>query len=344
MNRREFRWLDLWTCDWKRILRNVRNEVHRDDCQGAAAQLAFYFLLAFLPFVVFLAALATTIAGMPPAALEEATLGWLAEVMPQPALELVRTNVTSVLGILSGDNLPVLALSVSLALWAAAGGMRAVMVTLNRAYDVPEGRSFWWRQVLALLLTVALAVSLSIAFPALSFSDRLGARIGAAFGAESADLWRLGVRVVVIGLLLLGVETIYHFAPNARRPWRWLTPGSLLAVFLWIPATALFAWYVGRFARYDTLYAGLGAPVVLLIWFYLTGLAILLGGELNAEIEKEIGILPRIAVPAPAGTDAAGFPPPVNAAAPRLRPADEAPTVSRPARHGSGRRGRRDPS
>ena len=343
---RQFRWMDLWTCNWKHILRRVWNEVHRDDCQGAAAQLAFYFLLAFFPFVVFLAALATTIAGMPPAALEEATLGWLAEVMPQPALELVRTNVSSVLGVLAGDNLPLLALSVSLALWAAAGGMRAVMVTLNRAYDVPEGRPLWWRQLLALLLTVALGVSLSIAFPALSFSTRIGARIGAMFGAESAAVWRFGVRLVVVGLLVLGVETVYHFAPNARRPWRWLTPGSLLAVFLWIPATALFALYVGRFARYETLYAGLGAPVVLLIWFYLTGFAILLGGELNAEIEKEIGILPRIAVPAPAGADAAGYAPLRNDAAPdqRLRPAAGAPTVSRPARHGGSRRRRGNPS
>jgi membrane protein len=155
------------------------------------------------------------------------------------------------------------------------------MVTLN-AYDAQAGHL---RGNLALLLTVALGVSLSIAFPALSLSARLGSKIGAVFGAESAAVWRFGVRLVVVGLLLLGVETVYHFAPNARRPWRWLTPGSLLAVFLWIPATALFALYVGRFARYETLYAGLGSPVVLLIWFYLTGFAILLGGELNAEIE-----------------------------------------------------------
>jgi membrane protein len=242
--------------------------------------------------------------------------------------------------VLSGDNLPVLALSVTLSLWAAAGGMRAIMVTLNRAYDVPEGRPLWWRQLLALLLTVALGISLAIAFPALSFSARIGARIGAVLGAESAALWRFGVRLVVVGLLLFGVETVYHFAPNARRPWRWLTPGSLLAVVLWIPATTLFALYVSRFARYETLYAGLGAPVVLLLWFYLTGFAILLGGEMNAEIDKEIGIHPRVAVPAPAGADAAGYTPADRDSAARLPVPPSTSTV----RRRSARRGGRSAS
>ena len=127
------RYSDLWTVDWRLTAKRVYAEILLDDCLGASAQLAFYFLLAFFPFVVFLAATATLVVHMPQAELEHTTFRLLSEVMPAQAVGLLEDNVTRVLRVLQTRNTTLLAGSVLLALWTASGGMRAVITTLNRA-------------------------------------------------------------------------------------------------------------------------------------------------------------------------------------------------------------------
>lgn len=300
------RYSDLWTVDWRLTAKRVWAEILLDDCFGASAQLAFYFLLAFFPFVVFLAATATLVVHMPQAELEHTTFRLLAQVMPAQALGLVQDNVTRILRVLQTRNTRLLAGSVLLALWTAAGGMRAVITTLNRAYNVREGRGPWRLYGVALLLTIALTVTLLVGIPMLSLADAIRTWILDVAGPAAATSWRILSRVVALGALVGGIEIVYYIAPNARRPFHWVTPGSILAVLLWVGTTWGFSHYVSRFGRYEALYAGLGAPVVLLLWFYLTGLALLLGGEVNAEIERQSGLLPHAHVPAPPTVDAAG--------------------------------------
>ena len=300
------RYLDLWRIDWWQTAKRVYAEIVLDDCLGAAAQLAFYFLLAFFPFVVFLAAAATLVAHMPQSALETAVFRVLGEVMPGQAMALIEETVSETLRVLQTRNLRVLVVSVLLALWTSAGGMRAVIVTLNRAYSVREGRPLVQRYAVSLLLTMALAVTALVAVPLFSLATAIRESLSATSGPAIATLWHVSSRVFAAAACVFGVELIYHFAPNARRPWHWLTAGSIVAVLLWVLATWAFSEYVTRFGRYEALYAGLGAPVVLLLWFYLTGLAILVGGEINAEIERQSGFLPKAAVPAPPGVDHAG--------------------------------------
>jgi membrane protein len=300
------RYRDLWKINWPLTARRVWSEILLDDCLGASAQLAFYFLLAFFPFVAFLAASATLFVHMPPGELERTTIGMLAEVMPPQALHLVEKNVTQILGVLQTKNLRVLAISMLLSLWTAAGGMRAVITTLNRAYNVREGRGPWRLYGVSLVLTLALWLTLLVGLPLLSHADAIRDWILSSAGPGAATTWHLSSRIVAAAAFVLGIEVVYHFAPNARRPWHWITAGSIVAVVLWILATWAFTKYVSRFGRYEALYAGLGAPVVLLLWFYLTGLALLLGGEINAEIERQSGILPMAHVPAPPSVDAAG--------------------------------------
>jgi membrane protein len=295
-----------WTVDWRATARRVWAEMVVDDCFGASAQLAFYFLLAFFPFVVFLAALATLVAHMPPAELEGAAFRLLGEVMPQQAVALVEANVTDLLRLLQERNLRVLGVSVLLALWTAAGGMRAVIVVLNRAWSVREGRGPWRVYGVSLLLTVALGLTFLVAVPLLSFASAMREAVLLRAGPGWATAWQIASRIVALGALVFGVELVYYVAPNARRAWSWVTAGSIVAVLLWVTTTWMFSQYVTRFGRYEALYAGLGAPVVLLLWFYLTGLALMIGGEINAEIERQSGILPQAAVPAPPGLDAAG--------------------------------------
>lgn len=303
---KRWRYIDLWMVDWRVTAKRVWAEILLDDCLGASAQLAFYFLLAFFPFVVFLAAAATLVVHMPPAQLERTTFRLLAEVMPAQALGLLEDNVSSILRVLQTRNTRLLAVSVLLALWTASGGMRAVITTLNRAYSVREGRGPWRLYGVSLLLTVALTATLLVGLPLLSLADSIRDWIFDAAGPAAATSWHLASRAVALGALVAGIEIVYYIAPNARRPFHWLTPGSIVAVLIWVCSTWGFSYYVSRFGRYEALYAGLGAPVVLLLWFYLTGLALLVGGEINAEIERQSGLLPHAYVPAPPTVDAAG--------------------------------------
>lgn len=283
-----------WKRHWLRVFRQLWAEMIRDDVFGAAAQLAYYFLLAFFPFVVFLVAL---LAVLP---VDEvlirkrdllAELERFAAVLPGGAADLVRRTVDSLTQHRSG----LLSVTAAGALLAASGGMRPVMATLNRAWGVPEGRAYGKRFLLGLGMTLVFVVLVMSGIMLLSLSNRLDVWIAENWGAFWATAWRLGSLASGYGVLLFVVEFIYHVAPNVRRPWRWITPGSVLAVFLWLAGTRLFSMYVSHFGRYELLYGSLGAVVVFLLWLYIAGLAVLVGGELNAELERSAGIISVVA-------------------------------------------------
>ena len=302
---------DLWKLDWGVIFRRAWYEILLDDCFGASAQLAYFFLLAFFPFILFVATLATMLAGhLPVQRLDSGLRDLLWQIMPMQALDLVMDTVTRILHALREKRVGMLSMSAVLALWTSSTGLRAVMVTLNRAYNVREGRPIWRRYMLSLGLTVALSLGGILALLLLSLYAHVGHAIARlawpALAPTLATAWNLASRAAALGALILVLELVYYLAPNARRAWHWITPGSILAVLLWLAATWLFSHYVSHFGRYEAMYARLGAPVVLLLWFYLLGLAILVGGEINAEIERASGLSPRMSVPAPRGVDAAG--------------------------------------
>jgi membrane protein len=276
-----------------------------DDCLGASAQLAYYFLLAFFPFVMFLVALVAFLPLEDWLSRKIDVLGQmeiLGTVMPPQAMELVRRTADG----LSQPNTGALSISALGALVVASNGMRAVMVTLNRAYSVREGRAFWYRYVLAILLTLALVLTVIVAAVLLSLSEEIGGRIAVSVGPAAATSWRIASQVAGLGSLLFITELIYHVAPNVRRPWHWITPGSIVAVLLWLLGIQMFTAYVSRFGSYEVMYAGLGAVVVFLLWLYIAGLSLLVGGELNAELERSTGLIPQARASAPRSVDAAG--------------------------------------
>jgi membrane protein len=297
------RYRDYWHPQWLAILRRVGAEILIDDCLGASAQLAYYLLLAFFPFVMFLVA----IVGFLPwhdslwhMVLQQ--VDRLAPLMPAAALGIVRDAVD----VLWQRNTALLSVSVLGALFVASNGMRAVMVTLNRAYNVREGRPIWHRHALAVALTLALWFGLIVALLLLSLSERIAAWTAVHVGPGVATAWRISSQVVGVGALFFVVELIYHLAPNVRRPWRWITPGSILAVVLWFLGTEAFTTFVSRFGKYEVMYAGLAAVVVFLVWLYIAAFALLVGGELDAELERSAGLLPAASVPAGEFVDAAG--------------------------------------
>ena len=285
-----------WKRDWFRVFRRLWAEMIRDDVFGAAAQLAYSFLLAFFPFLVFLVSLLASLQ------FDEvlihkrdllAEMERLAATLPGEAAELVRRSIDA----LSRQHSGLLSLSALAGLLAASSGMRPVMTTLNRAWGVTESRSFGHRSFLSLGMTLVLVVLVMAGTILLSLSDRLDVWIAQHWGAGWATTWRLGSLAGGWATLLFVVEFIYHVAPNVRRPWRWITPGSFFAVLLWIAGVKLLSLYVSHWGRYELMYGSLGAAVVFLLWLYIAGLAVLVGGELNAELEKSAGIVAVAALP-----------------------------------------------
>jgi membrane protein len=267
------------------LLENVWGEIEKDDVLGRAAQLSFYFLLAIFPLLIFLSAvLGQMFAGN--ADLYRDLLAYLQTIMPSSAYTLVRSTVDEITVNSGGGKL---SLGLLLTLWTASSGMQAVINGLNVAYEVTERRPWWRRRLVAVVLTILLAVMSGIALLLAIFGGRIGAFVADQYGYGDAfrGLW-LAARVAFPPVFMLFVVVIvYRFAPNLRsQSWQALVPGAFVAVALWISATVLFRMYLAHFDNYGKTYGSLGAVVVLMLWLYLTGAAILIGGEVNSEIRR----------------------------------------------------------
>lgn len=269
----------------RQLARNVWYELDKDDVFGRAAQLSYYFLLALFPFLIFISAvLGQVFAGN--AELYHELLAYLSAVMPSSAYEVVRDTVDEItLGSTGGK----LSFSLLLTLWTASSGMEAVINGLNIAYDVTERRTWWKRRIVAVSLTVFLSLISGVALLLALFGSRIGSFLATQYGYGEAfeKMWVTAQLAFPPLFMLLVFALIYRFAPNVRaHGWQALLPGALVSVTLWIGATALFRAYLVYFDSYSKTYGSLGAVIVLMLWLYLTGIAILIGGEVNSEIRK----------------------------------------------------------
>jgi membrane protein len=252
-----------------------------DDCFGLAAELAYYFFLALFPALLFLVAL---ISFVPIDNLLTTITDTLGRVAPGEVLGMIQDQV---LKIAQDENGGLLTLGMIGTLWSSSSGLTAVIETLNRAYDIHETRSWWKVRLTALLLTVALAAFiitstvLVVAGPALAEQVAQWFRLGSAFEWT----WKVLQWPLVFALVSLGIALVYYYAPDAEQEWIWITPGSILSTTLWLIVSVGFRFYVANFGSYTETYGAIGGVIVVLLWFYLSGLAILVGAELNAEIE-----------------------------------------------------------
>jgi membrane protein len=261
----------------------VYRKAYRDHAFGRAAELAYFFLLALFPFLIFLLSAFSFMSG-----LQEALLDWLARVMPPEAMELVVNWVESVV---SGSSGGLLSFGLLGALWAASKGMQAVIFALNTAYDVEEERPYWMTKLIAPGLTILLSLLIVGGQVLIMFGDWLAIWLTGLLG--------LGDRFVTLGwyidylvgllLLTIGVGLIYHFAPNRNRKWRLITPGAVFAVSASIIVSILFSLYLRVVPKHNAIYGSLGAVIVLLLWLYLWGLALFIGGEINSVLERAAG-------------------------------------------------------
>jgi membrane protein len=265
----------------KELGRRVIHEIQEDDCLGRAAQLAYYFLFALFPFFLVL----TTLLGyLPVPNLMDRLMEMLAGILAGDALKLVQDNVREVVTSQRGG---LLSFGILAALWTSSSAITAIVDGLNRAYDVEEGRPYWKVRLIAIFLTVGLSLFIIFSLILLTFGPQIGGWIAdqVGLGRVFQIAWNLLRWPVIVGLIVLAMALVYYVAPDVEQRWQWITPGSLVAVIGWLLASLGFSFYVNNFGSYNATYGSIGAVIVLLTWMYVSGFFVLVGGEINAEIE-----------------------------------------------------------
>jgi len=266
---------------WKELARRTASEVMADNCFGLAAELAYYFFLALFPALIFLVAI---ISFVPIEHLLDTITSALARVAPAEVLTIIQNQV---LQVAHGQDGGLLTLGMLGTIWSTSSGLEAIIGTLNQAYDIQEARSWWKVKATALGLTLVLACFVIVATVLVLSGPALAEHVAAWFhlGREFEWAWAVVKWPVIFGLVSAGVAIVYYYAPDARQEWIWITPGSVLATVLWLLISMGFRIYLKSFGSFNATYGAIGGIIIVLLWFYLSGLALLIGAELNAEIE-----------------------------------------------------------
>ncbi|MFJ6783141.1 YihY/virulence factor BrkB family protein [Streptomyces yangpuensis] len=279
---------------WKAVIRGTAKEFGDDELADRAAALTYYGVLAIFPALLVLVSL-LGLAG-------ESTVGRvldnLQQLAPGSARDVIGDAVEQLQG-RSGVGSLMALVGLVVAMWSASGYVAAFIRSANAVYDVPEGRPVWKVLPLRLALTVTLMALACAGALIVVFTGGLARRAGTALGVGDTGLavWSIAKWPALVLLVTIMIALLYWAAPNAKgRGFRWVTPGSLLALLIWMTASAGFAFYVANFASYNKTYGTVAGVVVFLVWLWLTNLAILLGLEFDAELARQRAIaggLPR---------------------------------------------------
>lgn len=262
----------------KRLVEHVGG----DDVSGLAAEMAYRFFLAIFPFFIFLAALGGFVAAA--ANVDNPTdevMDLIGDALPDETSAVLRGELQNVLG---SENPGLLSFGIVGTILAAAGGMNSVVKGFNRAYNVKETRPFWMKMPLTVGLVLLGGFSIVGAFILLIMGTVYGQQLAneLGLGTVAGTLFTFARWPIVALMVLIAVAFLYWAAPNVKLPFRLISPGAVFFLIVWLTATWLFGFYVSNFGDYNATYGTLGAVVILMIWFYLTGFVLLLGAEINA--------------------------------------------------------------
>lgn len=252
-----------------------------DDILALGAQMAYYLILSFFPFLIFLMALI----GNSPISSQQVLMGLLG-ILPEEAYILVRNTVVEIVDTKAGGLAPV---SGILALWFASNGIGSIITGLNKAYDEKERRPFWLVKLISIIFTLLLSTVIIFSFILLVFSGVIKKQIldGMELEPSYQNLWNTGRYIFISSVIFLVFLILYRFTPSRRMRWREVIPGAILATIGWLGTSLGFAYYVDNFSNYSRFYGSIGGVVVLLIWLYYSAVIVLLGGELNAALAYE---------------------------------------------------------
>ncbi|MGC4958345.1 YihY/virulence factor BrkB family protein [Actinomadura citrea] len=278
---------DLSARSWGRTLKRTLGEFQKDDLSDWAAALTYYSILSIFPAIL----VVVSLVGLAGQSATDNLVKNVGSLAPGAVRNLLVSSIRQLEGGTGGAGV-VAVLSLAAAVWSASGYVGAFMRASNAIYDVPEGRPFWKTVPLRIGVTLLTLVLLSASVIAVVVSGPLARKVGdtLGFGSEAVTVWGIAkwpVLVVVVGFLF---SLLYWASPNAKRGFRWVTPGSALAIVLWLAASGLFALYVANFASYNKTYGSLAGIIIFLVWLWITNLAILLGAELDAELERSRAI------------------------------------------------------
>ncbi|MFD5627575.1 MULTISPECIES: YihY/virulence factor BrkB family protein [unclassified Streptomyces] len=274
---------------WWAVLRRTVTEFKDDELTDRAASLTYYGVLSLFPALLVLVSLF----GLAGESATNKVLDNLTQLTPGSARDVITSAVRQLQG--NADTGSVMAIAgLTLAVWSASGYVAAFIRTSNVVYDIPEGRPVWKVLPVRLGLTVVLMILAVASALIVVFTGGLAQQAGAAFGIGDSALtvWSIAKWPVLVVLATSMIAILYWATPNARvRGFRWITPGSFLALLIWMVASAGFAFYVATFATYNKTYGTFAGVVVFLLWLWITNLAILLGLEFDAELTRERAIV-----------------------------------------------------
>jgi membrane protein len=273
---------------WWAVLKRTVQEFKDDELADRAASLTYYGVLSLFPALLVLVSLL----GIAGKSATKQVMDNLQNLAPGPARDIISNAVQQLQG--NGGTGSLMAIvGLVLAVWSASGYIAAFIRTSNAVYDMPEGRPVWKVLPLRLVLTVVLMVLAVVSALIVVFTGPLAQRAGAALGVgdTAMTVWSIAKWPVLVLLVIIMIAILYWAAPNARgRGFKWVTPGSFLALLLWMIASAGFALYVANFASYNKTYGTLAGVIVFLVWLWITNLAVLLGLEFDAEMARQRAI------------------------------------------------------
>ena len=265
------------------LSKRVYHEIDEDEVLTRSAALAYYFVSALFPMIFFLMAMLGLFAQSHD--LQSSLLNYTARFMPGDASSLIQKTIKEVANNSSGLKL---AFGLALALWSGSGGIVSIMDALNRCYHVKDSRPWWKQRLMAIALTIAISVLTIAALAIVLYGGNIVNFVGSHVGLSSVGMiaWRLVQWPIALFFVVLSFALLYYWSPDTEQQWLWITPGSVVGVVTWIGASLLFRVYLHFFNSYSKTYGSVGAVIILLLWLYISGMAVLLGGEINSEIEN----------------------------------------------------------
>jgi membrane protein len=267
---------------WREIAHKTWERIFDYEIFGRCAQFAYYWFFSLFPLLILLTAL---LAYLPLTGDLDRWLNALSKVLPRDAFQLVRSTFYE---ITERRRHGLLSFSILAVIWASSSGMGVIIGALDKTFDSVKSRPWWRERLLAIALTLGLTTFIIAALMLIFFGDYISEKVVSAygFGAALTVVWRAGQWLVVIAFVLIGVELIYYFAPNVKQKWTLFTPGAIFALVFWLSISYGLRLYVSRFTDYSATYGALGSVMVLMLWLYLMGMAILIGGVINSVVRE----------------------------------------------------------
>ncbi len=269
---------------WVGVLKRTFKGVSADNLTDKAAALTYYGIQAIFPALLVL----VSVLGLVGKSATQSLIQNLGKVAPGPAQQIFTSAIQNLQHSKGAAGFAAI-VGIALALWSASGYIGAFMRASNAIYEVEEGRPFYVKRPVQLAVTLVMLVLLAISAVAVIVTGGLATQVGKLIGIGSSAItvWDIAKWPVLVLIVALMFSILYWAAPNVRQPgFRWLTPGGIFAVLVWIVASAAFAAYVANFSSYNKTYGALGGVIAFLVWLWISNLAVLLGAEMNAELER----------------------------------------------------------